>query len=233
MITAAAVVAFRLWPWPVPIPSQAQVLQPAAALVILLLGTIGVTLSSRVGLPSAPDIRHARRWGELLVTTVGAGLIFGAALFGLDAAAHLTEGALNALAVRWVNVPLPASIPHYAAAAVLVECLYRLFPIPVLGWLIGRVLLKGRGMGGVFWVLAVLTSLLEPASQFALARPGALAAIAGLITLTFAANLFEAYELRRHGWPAPILFRLAFYAVWHCFGPYALSPASVLYPGPH
>lgn len=51
--------------------------------------------------------------------------------------------------------------------------------------------------------------------------------------LTFAANLFEAYELRRHGWPAPILFRLAFYAGWHCFGPYALSPTSVLYPGVH
>lgn len=233
LVTVAVAIGFQLSPWPVPIASQAQILQPVPVALILLAGCIGVSLSSRAGLPSAPSVTDAPAWRRLSVGAVGAGLVFGAALFGLDAAFNLTAGAVKALGATWVNLPLPVSLAHYAAAAVLVECFYRLIPIPVLGWLIGRVLLRGRAASAVFWTLAVLTSCLEPASLLALARSDALTALAGLLAVTFAANLFEAWELRRHGWPAPILFRLAFYAVWHCFGPYLLSPASVLYPGIH
>jgi hypothetical protein len=85
----------------------------------------------------------------------------------------------------------------------------------------------------VFWTLALLSSLVEPASQLSLARPGAAAALTMLLVVTFAANLFEAIEFRRYGWAAPILFRRAFYAVWHCFGPYFVSTHSLLYPGSH
>jgi hypothetical protein len=66
-----------------------------------------------------------------------------------------------------------------------------------------------------------------------LARPGAAAALALLMAVMFVVNVFEAVELRRYGWPAPILFRMAFYGVWHCFGPYFVSAQSMLYPGPH
>ncbi len=233
LVTLAATAAFDLHPWPVPIPSQAQLLQPVAVAVILLLGLIGVALSSHAGLPSAPGPGEAGRWRKLLGVAVGSGLAFGGALFALDAATGLTVGAAKAFGVSWINVPLPQSLAHYAAAAILLECVYRIIPITLLGWLIGRVLLKGRGERQVFWSLAVLTSLIEPASQLGLARPGAAAALATLLVITFAANLFEAAELRRYGWPAPILFRLAFYAVWHCFGPYLVSAQSILYPGPH
>jgi hypothetical protein len=100
-------------------------------------------------------------------------------------------------------------------------------------WLVGRVMLKGRAAGPLFWTLALLTSLIEPASNLALAQPGAAAALGMLLVVAFAANLFEAVEFRRYGWPAPILFRLAFYGVWHCAGPYLVSPHSLLYPGVH
>lgn len=233
LVTLAAVAAFKIDPWPVPIPSQAQLLQPLPVTVILLLGIVGVALASRAGLPSAPDIRNGLAWRRLLFTSGGAGLAFGAILLGLDATTGLTAGAAQALGVTWVNVPLPQSLPHYAAAGVLLECLYRIIPITLFVWLIGRVVLRGRGNTQVFWTLALLTSLIEPASQLALARPGAATALTGLLILTFAANLFEAREFRKHGWPAPILFRLAFYSVWHCFGPYLMSEQSILYPGPN
>lgn len=233
LITLAAAAAFWIRPWAVPIPSQAQVLQPAPVVGVLLLGVLGAWFSSRAGLPSAPSIRDTAQWRRLLLVAVGSGLVFGVFLFWLDAATGLTVAASKALGVSWINVPLPQSLAHYGAAAVLLECVYRIIPITLLGWLIGRVLLKGRADGAVFWVLAVLTSLLEPASALGLARPGAAASLALLMAVVFAANLFEAVELRRHGWPAPILFRMAFYGVWHCFGPYVVSPHSMLYPGPH
>lgn len=233
LLTIVAAALFRFRPWAVPIASQAAIFQPFVVGSILLLGCLGVGLSSRGGLRSAPDVRNVKAWRTLLVPTLGAGAIFGAALLGLDASFQVTAGAAKALGATWVNVALPASLAHYGAGAVLVECLYRLIPIPILGWLIGNLMLKNRGGAAVFWSLAIITCLLEPASQLALAKPGTIGAVLGLVVLTFAANLFEAIEFRRHGWPAPILFRLAFYAIWHCFGPYLFSPVSVLYPGPH
>lgn len=233
LITLAAVAAFQFHPWPVPLPSQAQLLQPAPAGVVLLLGLAGAWLSNRAGLPSAPSLRDGPRWRRLLIVAVGSGLVFGVALFGIDAATGLSVGAAKALGVSWINVPAPQSLAHYGAAGVLLECIYRIFPIPLLMWLVARVMLKGRADGPVFWTLALLTSLIEPASNLALARPGAAAALGMLVVVAFAANLFEAFEFRRHGWPAPILFRLAFYGVWHCFGPYLVSTHSLLYPGIH
>jgi len=233
LVTLAAIAAFQLHPWPVPIPSQAQLLQPLPVAVILMLGLIGVALSNHAGLPSAPDVRDTAAWCRLLLVSGGAGIAFGVVLFGLDAATGLTAGAAQALGVTWINVPLPQSLAHYAAAGVLLECLYRIIPITLFLWLIGRVVLRGRGNTQVFWTLALLTSLIEPASQLALARPGAAVALTGLLVLTFAANLFEAREFHRHGWPAPVLFRLAFYGVWHCFGPYLISEQSILHPGVH
>jgi hypothetical protein len=233
LVAAAAAAAFHFWPWPVPIAAQAQVFQPLVVAVILMAGCAGVGASSRFGLPSAPSLADGAAWGRVAVATAGSGALFGAALLGLDALFGLTAGAAKAMGVSWVNVALPASLAHYAAGGVLVECLYRLAPIPLLGWLIGTGLLKGRANVAVFWSLALVTSLIEPASQLALVRPGAMAAVAGMVVLTSAANLFEAIEFRRFGWPAPILFRLALYAVWHCFGPYLSSPSSALYPGPH
>lgn len=233
LIAVGAATAFHLRPWPVPIASQAQVFQAPVVASILLAGAVGVALSSRMDLPSAPALRDGDAWGRIAVATAGAGALFGAALLVLDAAFGITAGAAKALGATWVNVALPASLAHYAAGGVLVECLYRLAPIPILGWLIGTVLLRKRANAAVFWSLAIITSLLEPAAQLALVRPGAIAAVMAMMMLTFAANLFEASELRRFGWIAPILFRLAFYAVWHCFGPYLSPASSILYPGPH
>jgi hypothetical protein len=232
VFTGLAVMLFAIRPWPVPIPSQGALLQPAPAIVLLAAGLVGVVLSSRAGFPSAPPLADRGAWVRILLFTALGGVAFGVGLLGVDAATNFTSEAVKVLGVTWVNVPLPWSLAHYGAAAVLLECAYRLFPIPLFAWLLG-LLLKGRGSAVVFVVLAVLTSSIEPASILALARPGALAPLAALMGIAFVANIFEAVEMKRHGWPAPILFRLSFYGVWHCFGPYLLASSSVLFPGPH
>jgi hypothetical protein len=233
VLTVACAAAFHLRPWAVPVASPTTIFAPAPLLVILAAGVVGAALSSRAGYPSVPAIGDLKGWARLLPPTIGSGVLFGAALLGVDAVTHFTAGALASLGATWINVPLPQSLAHYGAAAVLLECVYRILPLPLIGWVVGRLFPRARGSGALFWTLAVLTSCLEPASLLALARPGAMAALATLVAIAFGANIVEAAEMRRYGWPAPVLFRLAFYAVWHCFGPYLLPPSSVLYPGPH
>lgn len=232
LLAALSVALFTFSPWPVPIPSQAATLQPTVVAVLLAAGIVGVGLSSRAGFPSAPRLGDGRAWIRIAVPTLIAGAGFGSAMLASDAATHFTSSALKALGASWINVPLPWSLPHYGAAAVLLEVIYRLVPLPVLTLFFG-VLLKGRGASQVFWGLAILTSTIEPMSLLALGRPGALAALLGPMAIAFAANVFEALEMKRLGWPAPILFRLSLYGVWHCFGPYLLPRSSVLYPGLH
>ncbi len=233
LVTFIVALVFRFNPWPVPIPAQGQILQLIPVGFILGLGCIGVTLSPLVGLPGAPALADLARWRSVLIASLVPGFVFGATLFWLDATFGIASSAVANLGATWVNLPLPQSLGHFAAAAVLVECVYRLIPIPIFTWLVSRVGFRGRFESPTFWALAILTSLVEPVSQLGLKVGLISAALASLIVLTFAANLFEARHLRRHGWPAPILFRLSFYAVWHCFGPYLLSPSSILYPGQH
>jgi hypothetical protein len=52
----------------------------------------------------------------------------------------------------------------YAGGAIIVEVFYRLIPIPLV-ILVSNVLLRGPWQQQVFWVLAALTSLVEPASR--------------------------------------------------------------------
>jgi len=86
----------------------------------------------------------------------------------------------------------------------------------LLLWLISKVLLSGRASTAVFWVLAILTSLLEPVSQNL--GPGPVlgpAVLAGSLALGFAFNLGQAVFLGRYGVVASILVRVAFYVIWH------------------
>ena len=123
------------------------------------------------------------------------------------------------LGIESIHIAFPASAYVYAAGAIAVECLYRLIPVSILYAIFARLILKGRSEGAVFWTLAFLSSLIEPLSQAPLAgsEPGLIWALFGFI---FLFNLSEAALWRRFGWPAPILSRLSFYAVWHVvFGP--------------
>ncbi|MGH3388435.1 MAG: hypothetical protein ACRDOO_06105, partial [Actinomadura sp.] len=84
-------------------------------------------------------------------------------------------------------------------------------------WLIANVILRNRGQAPVFWVLALLTSVIEPAGQLSLVA-GQLDLMLVLGVALYGVNVFEALLFWRYGFLAPLVFRLAFYLVWHVVG---------------
>lgn len=197
-------------------PSQAAALQLGALAPFLIGGLIGVYLSVATRMTEDP---MQTPFGRMLTLSLASGALFGAAALATDYYAGFSRLIAGQLGISSIHIAFPASAYVYAAGAVAVECLYRLIPVSILYAIIARVVLKGRGEGAVFWSLAFLSSLIEPLSQAPLAgeEPNLVWVLSGFI---FLFNLSEAALWRRFGWPAPILSRLSFYAIWHViFGP--------------
>ena len=96
------------------------------------------------------------------------------------------------------------------------EVIYRLVPIPALLWLISNVALRGRAQTPVFWLLAVLTSLVEPLDQnLYVFQAGAIGLAAAQSLSDCGHNLAQAAMLRRYGFLAGIVTRVGMYSVWH------------------
>src|SRR5262249_47236039 len=133
---------------------------------------------------------------------------------------HLTnfeQMALSNTGQASINVPFPASLYVYPAGAIITEILYRLAPLPLLLWLISNVALRHHFQARVFWVLAILLSLIEPASQVVVFH-GHTGVMVILFSAIFAINLLEVWLFRRYGFLAPLTLRLAHYLVWHIIG---------------
>ncbi len=197
-------------------PSQAAALQLAALVPFLIGGLIGVYLSIATRMTADPT---QTPFGRMLALSLASGAMFGAAALAADYYVGFSNLIAGQLGISSIHIAFPASAYVYAAGAVAVECLYRLIPVSILYAIIARLILKGRGEGAVFWTLAFLSSLIEPLSQAPLA--GASSNLVWvLFGFIFLFNLSEAALWRRFGWPAPILSRLSFYAIWHViFGP--------------
>jgi hypothetical protein len=197
-------------------PSQAAALNLTALAPLLIGGGLGVFLSVSSRMTVDPLRRGFARAAMLSLVS---GAIFGAAALATDYFSGFSGLIAGQLGIRSIHIAFPASAYVYAAGAIAVECLYRLIPVSILYAVVARLILRGRGEAAVFWTLAFLSSLIEPLSQAPLAgaEPNLVWLLFGFI---FAFNLSEAALWRRYGWPAPILSRLAFYAVWHVvFGP--------------
>jgi hypothetical protein len=182
---------------------------------LALAGGCAVWLAPRTGLP---DLRNPsispRKW-LLLPAGVGLGLgVINLTLAAFTGSAQIMAEAAN---VPSINVPFPESILFYSGGAIVVEALYRLILITLPLWLIANVILRKRGRAPVFWVLALLTSLLEPAGLI-----GFLAGHPYLMLVMavggYGINIFEAWLFWRYGFLAPLVFRLAYYLVWHIVG---------------
>src|SRR5262249_48585047 len=116
------------------------------------------------------------------------------------------------------NAPWPGSPLFYTGGAVVVEVFYRLLPIPLVLWLVSSLLLRGRFQSQIFWVLAGLTSLIEPWTQ-ALPELGTegvtVSSVAAAFAIAFGQNLTQAVFFRRYGFVAAIAVRVGMYMVWH------------------
>ena len=186
---------------------QRSQLTPPALLIMALLGSVGVYLLERTGFPGIWDARVAIKHKLLIPLLLG--LAFGVGFIALR-----LLGALPNLD----KPPFPASILYFLYGGILSEIIFRLFPMPLLVWLVSNLLLRGKAQEGVSWVAAVLSSLLEPLAQvgaMALLGINSVAEIAVAFTLIFCTNLTLARLFRKYGFGASVVMRLAFYLVWH------------------
>jgi hypothetical protein len=180
------------------------------------MGLIGAWISMYTGFPGAWDARISNKQ-RLLIPFI-AGLLFGALFLATDLVTGMSQLQQERFNVPSTDVPFPASLFFYSAASILVEVVYRLFPIPVLLGLASLVIRSAKAREGVFWVLAVLTSLIEPIQQSGGTQVLPPLAFAFVLGQTFGFNLFQATLFRKYGYLASILARIAFYLLFHIVG---------------
>jgi hypothetical protein len=183
--------------------------------LLALAGGISVWLGSRAGLPDLWDASIPTRRRLLFPALVGVGL--GVVFLTVQAFTGFVQVVAAAQNVSSINVPFPASLLFYTGAAIILETLYRLILITLPFWLIANAILHKRGQTPVFWVVALLASALEPATQMSFVG-GHLALMLVVGGATYAINVFEAHLLRRYGFLAPLALRLGYYLVWHIAG---------------
>jgi hypothetical protein len=185
-------------------------------LLLTLAGLAAIYAMHRSSFPAAWDIRlpAARR---LLLPTL-AGATFGLLAIGME----LYTGTLRNLEATTgpVTVAFPGSLLIYSSGAIYLELIFLLLPVSLLLWLIAGLILRGRGQTPTFWVLALLSSAIEPLTQgiaVVASAGGAIGPLAiGLYAVHgFGFNFTAAVLFRRYGLLAPILVRLGNYMVWH------------------
>jgi hypothetical protein len=164
----AYVVAVKLIiTWAIPAifrgPSQSGAFSWPALAIWTVGGLAGIWFASQTGFPGAlsdkvsPRLRYV--WPVLI------GLAFGVAYVAFDLATGYSRFMIQLHGQPSYNIAFPANVLIYSAGAIIVEVIYRLLPIPLIMWLVSRLLLRGRGEVPIFWILAVLTSAIEPLTQ--------------------------------------------------------------------
>jgi hypothetical protein len=172
-----------------------------------ILGFVALKLAQKTGFPDIWDIRISNRQRFVIPLLTGLGF-----------------GILNIIIayVMQLDVPMvafPFSIPVYMSVGILMEILLHLIPIVVLLWFLSNVILRKRWQYQVFWVVAILFSLIEPVLQtIGMFQMGIISDISFaviLFTFVFAANMVPIYFFRMYGFLAPVVWRLSFYFIWH------------------
>jgi hypothetical protein len=217
-------VVLPLFP-PIAIGPVAAIFNWQVILIFSLLGLAGVWLADRTGFRPALDPRVSNRQRYVVPLLVGAGI--GALASLIDMATHGTEFIAAIMGVPSFNTDFPLSLFVYTSGTVIVEALYRLFPLPVLLWLISYVALKKRWQEGTFWALALLLSFFEPlgqlSGQMAQMTPQMMENFGQIFVTMFLPMLLtnypmgvaQAYAFRRYGFLASFTLRMGFYIIWH------------------
>ena len=196
--------------------SQSGLFEAQAVIAIGGMGLIGVWLSMRTGFRDAWDASISNT--QRLLVPIIAGLLLGSLFLATDLVTNMSQLQQEHLNMQATDVAFPASIVVYSAGAIFVEVVYRLFTIPLLLGMISIVVRSQSAREKVFWVLAILTSLIEPLTNTAASQYLAPLALAFVLVQAFGANLLQAVFFRKYGFLAAILLRVAFYIPVHILG---------------
>lgn len=196
--------------------SQSGVFETQGIIAIGVMGLIGVWLSMRTGFPNAWDTRVSN--SQRLFIPIITGLLLGSLFLVTDLITDMSRLQEEHLNIQSTDVAFPASIFVYSAAAIFVEVVYRLLTIPLLLGLISIFVRSQGAREKVFWVLAILTSLIEPLTNTAASQYLAPLALTFVLVQSFAANFLQAVFFRKYGFLAAILLRVAFYIPFHVIG---------------
>ena len=177
-----------------------------------LLGWIGVVLAGITGFPEPWNggISNKRR----LLLAIGIGFGLGILAIATDSLTGWTQFVASKMRMKSIHIDFPASILIYPGGAIIVNIIYRIFPIPVLLWLISNLILKKRMQDRIFWILAILLSFVEPLSDLGLKELGYLTMTVVFIQ-DYVLNFLESWLFRKYGFLTPILMRISFYLIWH------------------
>ena len=205
---------FVLWPDTGMLESQRALFSWKAIGIVGLLGLASLFLLNLTGLRKLWDANVGIK--QKILYPVVAGLLLGSLHSGYD----MLTGAASEIAAHMgledIHIDFPFSIPVYLGGAILVNIIYYLIPIPILVYLVSKLIMKGKAEGIVFWTTGILIALFEP-----LTNPGiSVIQEVGMVVLPLSFsvlvfNLLSILFIRKYGFIASIFFRIGFYTVWH------------------
>lgn len=213
LVLVAIKLLFEYYPGDFPVRGQAEAFTWPLIGAILAIGLAGLLAERASGFPDAfaDPARERRGW----IVAALAGLAYGVLTAGRD---YFIDGGGNVLTLAdWAHVPWPWSVPFYIFGAIFLELLLRLGALCILVWLIHVLILRRRWRMRVFWTVNLLVAFYEimPMTLADIADQRWLALAATPFEPLYWTNVFEGWLLLRFGWFAPIVFRLAFYLIWH------------------
>jgi hypothetical protein len=192
--------------------TQAAVFEWKFLALWTILGWTGVVLSQKTGFPEPWNGGISNIHRILLPFLIG--ITLGILAIGTDWITGWTHFVANKMHMRTIHIDFPASLLIYPGGAIIVNIVYRIFPVPFLLWIISNLILKGRSRNKVFWILATLLSFVEPLGDIGLKELG-YGTMSAVFIQDYALNIIEMWLFRTLGFLAPIFMRIFFYLLWH------------------
>jgi hypothetical protein len=194
-------------------PDQAVLFTWPALGIIGALGLLGTWLAAATGFPGAWDAHTSYR--RRLLFPILLGVAFGVLQIVVN---ELTGFSALQVARHGITQQYTGLVPMlliFPAGAIVVEVIFRLFPVTLLLWLMSNIILKGRGQAPIFWTLACASSAAYVFSQAIdlVILPASVMII--LMSALFAESFAQAALFRNYGFLAAIVLRMAFYIVWN------------------
>jgi hypothetical protein len=200
---------------PLPLRSEQMIFRWSFVVGIAVLAAVGLLFARLTDFPELWDARVGNRMR--LVIPLLSGLALGVAALALDRAFGISSAWAAIEKMPTIHPPFPSSVLIYSYAAIAAEIFFHYFPLPFLVWFFSTLLFARRHQEETFWAMALVVSFWDPLTQTARLK-GYPRASAATFSLAYAENFAGAYLFRRAGFLAPLLLRLAYYAVWHIIG---------------